>query len=464
MAQIQVKVPYTENYDYGVGVDLATGSPMGKVVVGEPSGVAGAGGATASFDISRIHSTSDLESKLGIHVEASGGCGCFGASARFDFAKTSKIQTSSLFMAITSTIVLENLSIEDPALSPLAAQIVDRADVFSTRYGNMFVRGMGRGGLFVGVMQIDTTSSEDSESLSAELGGSYGMFSAKAKTNFEEVQKKYHSEIHINVYHEGGPIGLSMNDIGDANQLYIMLQRWLQSFQDNPKENARPYSVTLAPIAIANGPIPPNAVDIQHAQDILMLCARQRSVILDGLNLMDFIFQNSSRYDFVAPTTPADIAKASNGYQADFDLVAAAASQAINNITKAVTPADYAKQIGQPYPQGVPPTPMPTLKKGLPQPKTVPNFTGLTWGAARELSQQTGVRIDEFQPSGPDDHATDSLQMLVCGVTNQDGIVLYHPHSDDQIMVTWQEQPSGSMLLPGATVYLAIGLAPGVPE
>jgi hypothetical protein len=80
MSQVQVKVPYTENYDFGVGVDLATGSPMGKVVSGDVSGVTGAGGAVTTFEVLRIHTTSELETALGINVEASGASGCFSAS------------------------------------------------------------------------------------------------------------------------------------------------------------------------------------------------------------------------------------------------------------------------------------------------------------------------------------------------------------------------------------------------
>src|SRR5688572_32992833 len=99
MAQTQVEVPYKKNYDFGVGVDLATGSPMGKVVDGVVSGVTGAIGATTFYDISRIHTTTDLESALGINVEASGGCGCFSASGGFDFAKKSKSHTGALVMA-----------------------------------------------------------------------------------------------------------------------------------------------------------------------------------------------------------------------------------------------------------------------------------------------------------------------------------------------------------------------------
>ncbi len=351
MALSQVEVPYKKGYDFGVGADLASGSPMGKVVGSAYSGVESALGATTKFEIVRIHSTAELETKLGIDVEASYGSGAFaGASARFDYAKSSKIQSSSLFMAITANVELAFNSIDEPTLTPEAAQLVNRPDAFASRYGNMFVRGVGRGGLFVGVIQIDTSSSEDSESIDAELKGSYGLYSASAKVKFEELQKKYHSEIRISVYHEGGPIDLSMKDLTDPAQLYEMLQQWLKSFQDHPEQNARPYYVTLAPIAVANGPIPPNAADVQHAQDVLVICAKQRSAILDGLNLMDYIIQNPSRYEFAAPTTPADVVKAFVGYQADFDLVAAAASQAINDVTKAVTPAEFARQIGKPYP------------------------------------------------------------------------------------------------------------------
>lgn len=364
MAQTQVKVPYLENYDFGVGADFATGSPMGKVVTGEVSGVTAAQGAKTQYTISRIHSTSELERALGISVEASGGCGCFSASARMDYAKTAKIQSSSLFMAITATVVLENLSIDDPTLSPAALEIAGRPDVFGGRYGNMFVRGIGRGGLFVAVMQVDTSDSEEAESISASLSGSYGLFSAEAEMSFSEVQKKHRAETRISVYHEGGPIDLSMDDITDAPQLYTMLQQWLTSFETDPAKYSVPYSVTLAPIAIANGPIPPNAADIQHAQDVLVLCAKQRSQILDGLNNMDYIAQHPGNYDYIPPTTPADIVKAFVGYQHDLDVVAETASYAIDHVIDAMGPADFAVKSGKVYPQGVPPTPMPTVQKG----------------------------------------------------------------------------------------------------
>jgi hypothetical protein len=229
----------------------------------------------------------------------------------------------------------------------------------------MFVRGMSRGGLFVAVMQISTATSEESESLSAELGGSYGLFSVKAEMAMSEVQKHYHSDINISLHHEGGPAGLVPEDLQDATTFYAMLQQWLKSFQDDPAKNSVPYSVTLAPIAIADGPIPPNQADLDHAQDVLMLCAKQRSTVLDGMNQMDYIIQNPTRYDYKDPTVPNDVVEAFAGYSTDLDLLAETASNAIDHPAEAVTPAQFATQKGQKYPQGVPPTPMPTFEKGL---------------------------------------------------------------------------------------------------
>lgn len=400
MTLAQIQVPYLDNHNYGVGVDLATNSPMGMVVKGEVedvSGIADAIGATTKYYISRVHTTSDLETRLGIDAKASYGCGAFaaGASARFEFAQSAKVQSSSLFMTITATVALAVRSIKAPTLVPAAVATALHPATFAEHYGNMFVRSIGRGGMFVAMLQIDTTSSEEAESVASELKGAYGLFSAEAKAKFEEVQRKYSSELQISVYHEGGPIDLTMKDITDANQLYAMLQQWLKAFQEEPEKNARPYYVTLAPITIAEGaPALPNWAQIQHAQDVLVMCARERSQILDGANLMEFISQNPSKYDFVAPVTPADITKAFDGYQLDLEIVSAAASRAVEDPTQAMTPAAYAAANGKSYPQSVPPSPMPTMSKGL------LDVLAAKGEALAKLDLLT-TQLREQQPDGP---------------------------------------------------------------
>jgi hypothetical protein len=283
MAIGQVTVPHLPGYAFGVGADLATGSPMGKVVTGPEKSVQRAAGATITFDVQRIQSTEELERALGIDAEASYGSGCFGpkVSARFSYAKRTKVQSSSLFMLVSTRVDLAFLSIDEPVLSQDAQGLVSNPAAFKARYGNMFVRGIGRGGLFVGTIRMETKSSEQSQQIAAELEGSYGLFSASVQSKFSEAQKKYKTSTFINMYHEGGPIDLKITDLANPLELLNNANRFLDSFNTDPDKFAWPYFVTLAPIAIAQGPLPPNSADLEHAQDVLVACSKARSRNLD---------------------------------------------------------------------------------------------------------------------------------------------------------------------------------------
>ncbi len=365
---------------------------MGKAVSGEPSGPTNAVGATVDFQVQRIQSTSDLEKALGVDAEASFGCGAFGPSisARFSFAQNSKVQTSSLFMSVTARVELDFLSIDEPALSANAASLVDKPDVFAQRYGNMFVRGIARGGLFVGVLRIDTSSAEESEKVSAALKGTYGLFSGTAQTKFEEVQKKFSSEVFVQMYHEGGPVDLAIEDPTNPLELLENANKFISSFKSSPDQVARPYFVTLAPLTIADGPLPLNAAAIQHGQDVLVFCASQRSTLLDQLNLLEYVRANQSKFDFSNGASKEALAKAASDAEADLDLVAACASHAIDDPAGAKFPVEFAKDRNTTFPSAQMPDPMPLAigVKNVP----VPDFAACTnWAACQELATRSGV-------------------------------------------------------------------------
>src|SRR6516162_4395205 len=197
----QVNSPWIEGYDFGVGVDLMSGSPMNLAVVDQHSNAGGAG-ATVGFRVSQVRSTSDLEQSLGIDVDASYGSVMFGAGvkARFDFAKSSAIQSTSLFMAVTATVQLAFESIDAPALTGTAGQTVDRQDIFEARFGNMFVRGMRHGGLFVGMMQVETQHEGDALGISGQLAGAYGFFSADVQAKFKQTIERFGASVFCTMY------------------------------------------------------------------------------------------------------------------------------------------------------------------------------------------------------------------------------------------------------------------------
>jgi hypothetical protein len=378
MAIEQIKVPYREGYDFGMGADLLSGGPLAKAAEGTPVGVGQAGGSKVQFTVARVHTTSDLEQALGLHVDASYGCAAFGAgvSARFDFAESASVHTSSLFMTVAVTVSLEFLQLATPALTADAASLVDRPDLFAGRYGNVFVRGVARGGVFVGVLRVDTRSSSDAESISSDLHGSYGLFSGDAATKFQKALQQYSSEVYVQMYHEGGPVDLVITNPEDPLELLRNADRFLASFQSDPGAVAVPYEVTLAPMSIALGPPPLNYADIQHAQDVLVFCAHRRSALLDELNLMQFIADNASRYDFPAGVSPGQIQAVVAGFQSDLDVIAQCASSAINSPATAAMPAAFAAAQGTSFPQGMMPAVMPVPKADRPPPTAVviPNW------------------------------------------------------------------------------------------
>lgn len=406
MAVRTVYVPWNRGYDLGVGADLASGSPMNLAVVGDATPVDRAEGSLVDFRVQRIRQTAELETALGIDADANYGCAAFGAgaSARFSFAKNVKVQSSSLSMAVTALVELEYLSIDEPRLKDKAAEIINLPPEFEARYGNMFVRGLGRGGIFVGVLQMDTQSEEESTKIAGELQGTYGLFSADLSAKFQEVQNKYSSEISTTMFHEGGPVELQITNPGDPGQLLTNANQFLQSFHDNPDGVSRPYLVALAPLTIAEGPLPPNVVDVQNAQDVIVHCAKRRSALLDQLNLLEYIVDNSGRFDFEQGASLESVRQGVVGVEADLDLIASCASAAMNNVQAAALPAPFAQSRGVIYPQAAMPNPMPP-PKDVAETVTVPDFRSCTtWAQCVELARASKLAIAyEYLGDHPED-------------------------------------------------------------
>ena len=396
----QVQLPYTRGYDYGIGVNLSTGGPKNLAVTGAVTGVEGNPGASYGFEVTRIRSTSEIEQALGVSANANYGFASFGAGAeaRFNFAKRARVQNSSLVMLVTAYVEMGFKQIDQPDLHPDAQEIQGNAALFAQRYGNMFVRGISGGGFFVAYLRIDTGSAELSQQIAGEVGGSYGLFSAEAQTKFDELTTNYRSETETKAYVEGGPIS-GIQNLGDPAELLEKMNLFLASFENQPELVTKPYSVTLAPIIIANGPPPPNEVDLQHASDVLTHCGRRRSVLIDKLNTYQYIVDNLSRFDFSNGANFNEISNAAQNAQEDLDLIADCASLAMNSPKDALFPESYADAKGVEYPKTTAPDPLPTPKPIAPidtVPRlTVPDFLtcGTNRAACKQLASQNGLVV-----------------------------------------------------------------------
>jgi hypothetical protein len=165
-------------------------------------------------------------------------------------------------------------------------------------------------------------------------------------------------------------------------KLLAAANQWLKAMYDNPDKYGVPYEWTLTPIAIAEGPMPPNQAEIEHAQDVLKFCFQERATLLDQLNLLNWWSRHQDHYDWTGAATAQQIADSVRATQIDLDTVASCASAAIDDPAHAVMPAGYAATQSPPrtYPSSLPlpkgPKALPGVSPGPPEMVTVPNMIG----------------------------------------------------------------------------------------
>ncbi|MFC9600857.1 PASTA domain-containing protein [Peribacillus butanolivorans] len=419
---MEIILPHKTGYDFGIGIDRLSGYANNKVVEGEPTTVWKSEGIVQSFNVTRVRSSNDLQQQLGLDIEASYGCASFGAgaSARFKYMKETKVQSTSLFMTVTVTVHLADLSIDESHLTVEAGKVVDKPDVFAARYGNMFARACKRGGLFVGVLHVQTNSEQEASSIEGELRGSYGLFSAEAKANFQNIINKHNASVYCSVYAEGGP-AIQITKPDDPAELLTNANSWIQAFQENPDKYSRPYEWTFSDISIAEGPLPLNYVQIQKVQDILKFCARERTTLLDSLNQFTWILNHPEQFDWTNAVSVEEIQEAARTTQVDLDTIADCASDAINDPENAQMPAPYAQARNKLYPFAVKPSPLPQPRPGVMV--EVPNTIGLSTDVAVEKVKEKGLNP--------------ILQVIIKDIASNSNIVKQEPEP-------FKEVPRGS--------------------
>jgi hypothetical protein len=437
----EMKLPHHETYKFGLGIDRVSGIAMNLVVEPTQTDPERAPGAQQSFKVSRVSSTEDLQQSLGIDIKASYGAASFGAgvSAQFSFATSSSVHKASLFLTITATIHFADESIGEVKLTQEAGSMIDNPQRFADRYGDMFLRARKRGGLFVGLLHVETFDETDASDIEGELQGSYGLFSADAKMKFQSVMTKHNASVYCTVYAEGGP-AIQIKDPTDPDGLLEQANTWMREMHDHPDENAVPYEWTAAPVTIAEGPLAPNSADLEHAQDVLQFCAQQRAELLDQLNLLNWWARHEDKYDWTDADPPEVIVKKAGLTQEDLDLISDCASHAIDHPGAAKMPADFAPTATPPttYPQSLPLPKGPKAKPGTPPLVKLPDFTKIPRGDGpiRAISQLAAAE-QEVERLG-----------LHCNLINASGL----PRG--MAWVTAQAPPPGTEVQVGDTVTL----------
>ncbi len=327
-------VLYRPGMEYGVGIDTPSGKSRNAAVLGSPTSIPNASGSIVNFSLSQVTSDEDLQRSLGVSVSASGGVGCFSASASVDFAQKCHVHSHSVFLLVLVEVNLAFSQIKSPQIDPAAAAKLANGDStrFQEMYGDAFVRGMQTGGRYYAVAEIATSDQLEQESLSISLKGSYGPFSAKGSFSSSFSQAISNKSLKITSSHEGGVVpreALTLEDV----------QNTAATFAATVEGKAVPYAALLNNYSILDLPNPPNYIDLQQQLDVLSFCAQQRNSIWTHLNDVNYILDNPGQFETGAgtyDTTPLVAYRAA--LETDLLAVAAAGSNALDHPKEAKLP------------------------------------------------------------------------------------------------------------------------------
>ncbi len=425
----EITVPYHYGLVYGVGVDTPSGEARNIAATGESSEIRNATGDTIDFYMNEITSVEDLHTELGISASASGGFGLFSASARFDYAKNCNIHRSHVFLFAKVSVIQAFSMINAPGIKDDAKTLLEDGNMasFQDQYGDMFVRGLVRGGLFFATIQIFCKDETEKESIKAKVSASYAAISGSVQfdTNFQQTLSEHSTKVSCHI--EGG-------DPAQALPVTVktMMDRAIH-FPGELKDHGVVYAALLDSYSILPLPNPPNYIDLQNQKDVLTECAHLRDQDLMELNDIDYITQHPDEFIDVN-TYP--LSQLRNDLNDDLHTIATAASKALDHPKDAKVPD--LKQGG--------PIDLPKRKAGLPQIQVkVPNLHGLSKEEAQQILLGLG------------------LQCVVNPYGSAHGAVVGHeskpPPLPDVWLVMVSDPPAGSLVAKGSTVWLSMWVA-----
>jgi hypothetical protein len=188
---------------------------------------ADAGGQDVFYSIQIGSNSLSLAEQLKTSASASLKYGVSGSgSAKASFASSINQNSYTLYVIVTVTVTnhLTTLDLTGCSFSPDAVELLHvDPHRFLRQYGDSFIYGITNGGEFIGVLQMETSSSSELTSIKAKISGSasYGLFSGSASAKFSQAMQEITSSYSLKgtVMRRGGSgplIGMTAEELVSA--------------------------------------------------------------------------------------------------------------------------------------------------------------------------------------------------------------------------------------------------------
>jgi hypothetical protein len=246
------KIPQVQKLNYngediGQGFNSDTGLAVGTALDFDPP--TGDAPQEADSYLDLVTSHEELMDKIHMSAQLEGRYG-FAASAggKVDFAKSTDYNSSSTFMVAKLELSNDVSRGRNFHLKPELQHILDanQIDVFSTAFGDSFVRAHYNGGEFYAVMRITSVDSKTEAKLATSLHGAFGNPAGGVEFQGEldknNTNDNTRSEFSVKYYQKAGS---GSAEIGVTLSVDEIKTR-LRNFPDAVKNHPFPYFIEVA--------------------------------------------------------------------------------------------------------------------------------------------------------------------------------------------------------------------------
>jgi len=173
------------------------------------------GGQEVTFSLALIESSSDLQKSLSVSASASAKFLIGGIDAKYKFAE--ETHTTDTTSTLLASVVVRNTSWTAPPgvklrddVLPLLRGVAGKPPTneqlarFRARCGDGFIQSYTTGGEFRAIIQVQTSSKDEKDSVSASIAGHYLSFSASADFEAELRKIVSSSSTLVRTYQIGG--------------------------------------------------------------------------------------------------------------------------------------------------------------------------------------------------------------------------------------------------------------------
>ncbi|WP_437476292.1 hypothetical protein WME75_26060 [Sorangium sp. So ce1014] len=198
--------------------------------------IEGATGQKVIFSLDLVESSKEISRKLGVSAGASARFGLGSVDVKAQYVEEHQVSQNNIYAFVSVRILNPASAVKGARLSDSArSTLAVNPERFRERCGDKFIAATQNGGVFYGILEVETSNEQEKQSIAIAISGASLTFSASGSVNNDFRKAISNKQVHVWTYQEGGRGHASSPCAGaDVQCLLKRAQDMPSSVADNP--------------------------------------------------------------------------------------------------------------------------------------------------------------------------------------------------------------------------------------